>query len=72
MLALQCGVLDVRRMLEALSCSQIDEWFHFYQSNPWGYAVEGYRTGQVCSAVMNSSGRYKKMIRPQDFLLKIN
>jgi hypothetical protein len=55
-------------MLADLSCDQLDAWYLFYKQNPWGPQIDGFRNGQLCAAVFNSTGRMKKAAKADDFI----
>lgn len=55
-------------MLQGLSSAQFDAWYSCYKKNPWGPHIDGFRNGQICAAIFNSTGRMKKAVRPDDFI----
>lgn len=36
------------------------EWFRHYQEEPWGWEIDNFRTGVVCSTLANMAGRSRK------------
>lgn len=55
-------------MLKGVSCTEYDDWYKFYKSNPWGPHIDGFRNAQLCAAIFNSTGRMKKPVRADDFI----
>jgi phage major head subunit gpT-like protein len=55
-------------MLLSLSCNQYDGWYAFYKNNPWGPHIDGFRNGQLCAAIFNSTGHMKKPVLVDDFI----
>ena len=56
-----------RRMMKQMSVGEWVDWFRRYQKAPWGAEIENFRSGQICAAIMNSTGRYKRTFKPSDF-----
>ncbi len=68
-LALQFG-MPVGEMLDRMTGAELDLWAEFYDQEPWGYQVENWRMGQVCSTAANAAGGKKngKPFHPKDFM----
>lgn len=54
-------------MLMEMPCSQFDEWFDFYQVEPFAIELEKFMQGQIAAAIYNASGNYRNTFGPADF-----
>lgn len=58
--------------MREISARQLAEWEAYAQQEPFGYAIEGFRFGQVCATVANFSfGSKKRNYTADDFTPKI-
>lgn len=71
-LALALGCANVAELLSRLSCSQFDGWWQHYRRAPWGWHIENFRAGQLCSVIFNSTGRASRPAKPSDFYPKLH
>ena len=54
-------------MLSEMSCIQFDRWYERFKQAPWGFEIENWRTGMICSVIANSLLTPKKPYTPTDF-----
>lgn len=55
-LAHHFGYANVDELLHHITGDQLDEWWIFYQLEPWGYKVENNRMGVVTATLANFIG----------------
>lgn len=46
----------MRELGDRLDSRELEEWFAFYDLEPWGADIEDLRTGTICSAISSSVG----------------
>lgn len=70
-LALQLGYANPDLMLLEMTSSQLGAWQRYYEIEPWGFDVDGLRSGVVAATVANVHRRKgSKAYKPQDFAIK--
>ena len=57
--------------LQNLPASDIDLMERYWHEEPWGPWRDSLHAGIVASSVINASGRAKKPVRPDDFVMKV-
>ena len=60
-------------MADEMPSSLFTEWAAFFGLEPFGYEIENWRTGQVCSLIANVNRNPKKKpdpYKPKDFMPK--
>lgn len=70
-LASQLGA-TVGELQERMSSEEFTHWIAYFGMEPWGYDIETWRMGMLCSTSANTAGPKKggKPWRPQDFIPK--
>lgn len=58
---------DVDKMLASMSCKQFNEWFNFYNENPWGFEWDNFRHKLEMSMLCNGLFHPKEYRPPSDF-----
>tara|TARA_R110001583_G_scaffold34551_1_gene115860 strand:- start:14565 stop:14831 length:267 start_codon:yes stop_codon:yes gene_type:complete len=64
---LHLGQPSIRRALGEMLAGDLLDWFEHYLDEPWGWEVDNYRSGSICAAVYNATGRLKKAVGAGDF-----
>lgn len=57
--------------VRAMSASDMNQMSRYWAEEPWGPYRDNLHAGMVAAAVMNASGRYKKPVRAEQFLIKV-
>ena len=56
-LAKEFGFANVDDLLNYISAEQLDEWWVYYQIEPWGYEIETRRIGTATATLANFIGQ---------------
>lgn len=62
---------SVRELLSRVTSAELTELMAFERLEPFGFEMENWRTGQICSTLANVRQGNKRQWYPRDFMPKV-